>query len=165
MYYVIVKWCPRAWCPRASCSKSHRHHLGGINIEIHTEVHTEIWNHCLDAQYHGNGIYIYHHIIPVQSFTSLYYPLKPPPTLPNSYLDFFSTSLHCYSPYNYFLLQRIYWFFKKKHKKWLTCRHVMSLQYFWNYAVLIGNCLVIIGTALKINLAFKVRRYHTTMVL
>ena len=104
-------------------------------------------------------------ITPIYSFTSPYYmyTLKLSPPYRNSYLDSISTSVHChlYAVHgNYFLLQRTYRFFKRKYKRWLTCGHVMSLQPFWNYVVLIGNCLVIAGSVLKIILANKVRRHH-----
>ena len=36
----------------------------------------------------------------------------------------------------------------------------MSLQPFWNYAVIIGNLLVIVGCVFNMKLADKVRRHH-----
>ena len=49
--------------------------------------------------------------------------------------------------------------FFKSRRKLLTWKHIMSLQNFWLYGMIVGNILITVGTALKIILAVKEVKY------
>ena len=64
------------------------------------------------------------------------------------------------APSNLSSLQRTFMFFRSINKL-LNWGHIMSLQNIWLYVMIVGNSLVIAGTALKLHLEFRcVRMIH-----